>query len=182
MVVKVSNPLNTTRRIVVTIPDNAECETGFNAWLNMLKVIALRTSSTLVFTGFEKSLSEIRRIFDADSVNLEIEYQVSNSSHPFIDQAKKVNVQDLYVVIAARRRTLSFSHYFEHMPRDLARYYENKNFIIIYPEQRAVELQALSSSLDGLEASAIQESIERFTSLTNPRRNSPDSKHNSLTE
>jgi hypothetical protein len=68
------------------------------------------------------------------------------------------------------------------MPRDLARYYEDKNFIIIYPEQRAVELQALSSSLDGLEASAIQESIERFTSLTNPKRNSPNSRHNSLTE
>ena len=182
MVVKVSNPLNTTRRIIVTIPENAECETGFNAWLNMLKIIALRTSSTLVFTGFEKSLSDIRGIFDTDNVNLEIEYQVSDSSHPVIDQAKKVNVQDLYVVIAARRRTLSFSHYFEHMPRDLARYYEDKNFIIIYPEQRAIELQALSSSLDGLEVSAIQESIERFTSLTNPKRNSPNSKHNSLTE
>jgi len=182
MVVKVSNPLNTTRRIIVTIPENAECETGFNAWLNMLKIIALRTSSTLVFTGFEKSLSDIQGIFDTDNVNLEIEYQVSDSSHPVIDQAKKVNVQDLYVVIAARRRTLSFSHYFEHMPRDLARYYEDKNFIIIYPEQRAIELQALSSSLDGLEVSAIQESIERFTSLTNPKRNSPNSKHNSLTE
>jgi hypothetical protein len=68
------------------------------------------------------------------------------------------------------------------MPRDLARYYENKNFIIIYPEQRAVELQSISSSLDGLEVSAIQENVERFTSLTNPKRNFPNSRHNSLTE
>jgi len=88
----------------------------------------------------------------------------------------------LFVVIAARRRTLSYEHYFEHMPRDLARHYGNKNFIIIYPEQRAVEFQSLSSSLDGLEVSAIQENIERFTTINNPRRNSADSRHNSLTE
>jgi len=182
MVVKVSNPLNTINRIVITIPENAECEAGFIAWLNMLKIIALRTSSKLLFSGYEKSFSEIRKIFNADDVNLEIEYLVSDSSHPIIDQAQRVSIQELYVVIAARRRTLSFTHYIDHMPRDLARYYENKNFIIIYPEQRAVELQTLSSSLDGLEVSAIQENIDRFTILSNLKRNSPDSRHNSLTE
>jgi len=182
MVVKVSKPLNTTNRIVVSIPENAECETGFNAWLNLLKIIALRTSSALVFSGLEKSLSDIQGFFNAESVNLEIEYQASISSHPIVDHAKTVNMQDLYVVIAARRRTLSYCHYFEHMPRDLARYYEHKNFIIIYPEQRAVELQALSSSLDGLEVSAIQENMERFANFTNSKRNSPNSRHNSLTE
>ena len=182
MVVKVSNPLNTINRIVVTIPENTEFEAGFNDWLKMLKTIALRTSSTLLFSGFEKSFSKIRVFFDADGGNLAIEYQVSNSTRPIFDQSKKVSIQDLYIVIAARRRTLSFSHYIEHMPRDLARYYENKNFIIIYPQQRAVELQALSSSLDGLEVSAIQENLERFTNLTNPKRNSPNSRHNSLTE
>jgi len=182
MVVKVSNPLNTINRIVVTLPENAECEAGFVAWLNMLKIIALRTSSRIVFYGYKKTLSDIEAIIDTDSENLEIEYQVSNSTHPISDQAKKINVQDMYVVIAARRRTLSYSHYIEHMPRDLARYYENKNFIVIYPEQRAVELQALSSSLDGLETSAIQENIERFATLANAKRNSPDSRHNSITE
>jgi len=182
MVVKVSNPLNTTNRIIVTIPENAECEAGFNSWLNMLRIIASRTSSNLVFSGFKKTLSEIRGIMDTDGANLQIEYQVSNTSHPLYDQVKNVSIQDMYVVIAARRRTLSFSHYIEHMPRDLARYYEHKNFIVIYPEQRAVELQALSSSLDGLETSAIQENIDRFANLANTKRNSPDSKHNSLTE
>jgi hypothetical protein len=135
-----------------------------------------------VFSGYKKTLLEIRGIMDTNGANLQIDYQVSNASHPLYDQVKNVSIQDMYVVIAARRRTLSFSHYIEHMPRDLARYYEHKNFIVIYPEQRAVELQALSSSLDGLETSAIQENIERFANLANTKRNSPDSRHNSLTE
>ena len=172
MVVKASNPLNTMKRIVVTIPENAEIEAGFNLWINTLKIIASRTSSKLVFSGFKKTLSDIKGFFTTENGNIEIEYQLSDTIHPVSEQAENVGIQDLYVVVAARRRTLSYSHYIEHMPRDLARYYENKNFIIIYPEQRAVELQSLSSSLDGLEVSAIQENLERFTNLTNPKRNS----------
>jgi len=182
MVVKFINPLNTTNRIVVDLAENAECEAGFDAWLSTIKIIASRTSSSLLFIGYEKSLSEIRNALESSDLNIKVDYRVSQSAHPIIDQSKIVNIQDLYVVIAARRRTLSYEHYFEHMPRDLARHFADKNFIIIYPEQRAVELQSLSSSLDGLEISAIQEKTERFTSLTNLRRNSPDSRHNSLTE
>ncbi len=182
MVAKITNPLNTTNRILVSLPENAECESGFNAWLNTLKIIATRTSASLLFSGFENSLSEIRNFLNTEVSNLKIEYEISHSAHPIIDMSKIANMQDLYVVIAARRRTLSYEHYFEHMPRDLARHYENKNFIIIYPEQRAVELQSLSSSLDGLEVSAIQENISRFANRSNLKRNSPDSRHNSLTE
>jgi len=182
MVVKASNPLNTTNRIVVLIPENAESETGFNTWFNMLKIMASRTSSTLKLTGFEKSLSVIQSFSETESVNIKIESNVTESTHPIVDQAQNIDIQDVLVVIAARRRTLSYSHYMEHMLRDLARYYENKNFIIIYPEQRAVELQTLSSALDGLETSAIHENIERYTNLANTKRNSPDSRHNSHTE
>jgi len=182
LVVKISNPLNTINRIVVIIPENAECETGFITWMNMLKIIAIRTSSKLIIYGFEKSLSDIRRFFESEGDKLAIEYEVSDSSHPIIDQAQKIGTHDLFVVITARNLTLSYSHYFDHMPRDLARHYQDKNFIIIYPEQRAPELQPLSSSFDGIEVSAIQENIERFTNMKYSIRNTPDSRHNSLTE
>jgi len=182
MVVKISNPLNTTNRILVTLPENAECEAGFNSWLSTVKIIASRTSSSLLFSGNEKSLSEIRKILETEDANIKIEYEISHSAHPIIDQSRITNIQDLYVVIAARRRTLSYEHYFEHMPRDLARHFAIKNFIIIYPEQRAVELQSLSSSLDGLEVSRIQENVERFANLSTYKRTSPNNRHNSLTE
>jgi hypothetical protein len=96
--------------------------------------------------------------------------------------AQIITSQDLFVVIAARRRTLSFNHYFEHMPRDLARYYENKNFVIIYPEQRAAESQTLSSSLDGLDISPIQENLDRFAYLGDFKRKQAGNNHNSVTE
>ena len=182
MVVKATNPLNTINRIVVSIPENAECEAGFIAWLNMLKVLAIRTSARLVFYGFEKALTEIQSMFDIETVNVETEYLSSKSTHPLTEQYQKVTLQDLFVVIAARRRTLSYSHYFDHMPRDLARYYEDKNFIIIYPEQNYLSTQTLSAALDGLEVSPVQEGIDRYTNHGTPKRMSPGDRHKSVTE
>lgn len=182
MVVKATIPLNTINRIVVSVPENAESEAGFIAWLNMLKVIAIRTSARLVFYGFEKALTEIQSIFDIEAVNIETEYQASKSSHPLTEQYQKVTLQDLFVVIAARRRTLSYSHYFDHMPRDLARYYEDKNFIIIYPEQHNLGTQTLSAALDGLEVSPVQEGGDRYTNHGTPKRMSPGNRHKSVTE
>jgi Kef-type K+ transport system membrane component KefB len=182
MVVKASKPFNIINRIVIIIPENAEIEAGFNTWLLTLKVLAIRTSSMLLFEGFQKTLSEIRSFYDMDAVNLKIEYKVSEVSHPLIEHAQKRMENDLYVVIAARRRTLSYSHYIDHMPRDLARYFENNNFIIIYPEQRSNVSQTNTTSLDGLETSPILENIERFTNLGNLKRKSPGDRHNSLTE
>jgi hypothetical protein len=182
MVVKVSHALNTINRIIISVPENTEFEVGFNTWLETIKVLALRTSSTLIFTGFENSLIAIEERINTETTGLKIEYQVSNSANPILSQSKIVTDQDLFVVVAARRRTLSYSHYFEHMPRELARNYESKNFIIIYPEQRSVVLQTLSSSLDGIETSKMQDSNERFIEPGNKRRISPQGRHNSITE
>ena len=182
MVVKSSNPFNTIKRIVVTVPKNVHGEAGFKAWLSMLKIIAMRTSSKLVFSGDEKSLSKIRDYYNAEITNLEIDYQPKTSAHPIIDHAPGITTNDLFIVIAARRRTLSYSHYFENMPRDLARYFGNKNFIIIYPEQRAFERQALSSSLDGLENASVSNGVERFSSLAKMKKTSPENLHNTMTE
>ncbi len=182
LVVKISIPLNTINRIVVIIPENAEFEAGFDSWINMLKILSLRTRSKLLFIGFEKSNSAIRRFFKEDGIKLAIEYQLTGSSHPVADMAQKINIQDLFVVISARHRTLSYSNYLDHLPRDLARYYEDKNFIILYPEQRIAELLPPALSGDGIEVSPIQDNSDRFTDMKYPKRNSPKSRHNSITE
>jgi len=182
MVVKILNTLNTLKRIIVVIPENAECEAGFDTWVGTLKILSSRTSSSILFVGFEKSLSAIQVLLDLKSEPGNFEFQATKSTHPIIEQAQIVNDLDLLIVIAARRRTLSFSHYLDHMPRDLARYFEKNNFIIIYPEQRIVKSQSLSSSLDGVEVSPIQENIDRFSHIGNIKRKSPESRHNSLTE
>ena len=182
LVVKITNTLNSLKRIIVVIPENAEREAGFENWVSTLKILSSRTSSSLLFVGFEKSLASIRKFLDIKSDSGNIVFQTTKSTHPIIEQTQIINEMDLLIVISARRRTLSFSHYLDHMPRDMARYFEKNSFIIIYPEQRIVKTQTLSSSLDGIEVSPIQENIDRFSHIGNFKRKSPDTRHNSITE
>lgn len=181
IVVKSESSLNTLQRIVVLIPENAELEVGFDEWLNTIRILASRTSSMLLFSGFEKSIAAVQAVMSYEVGNIKVGYQVKESVHPITEHIQESQVQDLLIVIAARSRTLSYSHYFNHMPRDLARYYNEKSFIILYPEQQSIE--ALTSvSIEGKDLPLFNENSERYSDSGIRTRKSPDSRHNSLTE
>ncbi len=182
IVVKAGNSLNTVQRIVVLIPENAELEVGFGEWMKTIRKLASRTSSMLLFIGFEKSLAGIKALMENDEENIKAEYLVKESMHPITDHAQNSMDHDLLIVIAARSRTLSYSHYFHHMPRDLARYYHEKSFIILYPEQQSIEAQTASVALEGKDMPLPEEISERYENPGQRLRKSPGSRHNSLTE
>lgn len=182
MVVKSSSPFYTNKRMVIAVPDHAQGEAGFVSWIKMLNIFAKRNSSKIVFAAPEKTLSAIRQVNETENHKRDSEYRTLVSSHPIADMATQVVENDLFIVIAARRRTLSYSHYLETVPRDLSRYFVKTNFIILYPEQRANQYQVLTSSLDGLQNSAIPDSVERYASLSRPKRSAPAKRHNTMTE
>jgi Kef-type K+ transport system membrane component KefB len=181
MVIKSENSLNTINRIVVIIPQNAECEAGFEEWLGTILTLASRTSSSLLFSGFKSSIYEIQNNLKTDLGNLKIEYKITESEHPIVDHAPNGLDKDLFIVIAARSRTLSYSHYFNHMPRDLARFYYNKSFIIIYPEQHSLS-QPESILIQDDKSIYTAETADRYSNPGNRVRMSPGNKHNSVTE
>jgi hypothetical protein len=155
---------------------------GFDEWLNTIKILAFRTSSMLLFKGFEKSIAAIQVAMINDVGNIKAGYQDKESVHPITDHIQESQDQDLLIVIAARSRTLSYSHYFNHMPRDLARYYNEKSFIILYPEQQSIEALTTSGSIEGKDLPMFNENSERYSNTGIRARKSPDSRHNSLTE
>jgi len=182
MVVKSENTLNTINRIVVTIPENAECEAGFGEWIKTVMTLAARTSSAILFSGHNSSHDGIREIFATDTSNLKVEYEITISEHPIVDHAAKCLETDLYIVIAARSRTLSYSHYFNHMPRDMARFYSDKSFIIIYPEQQCISSEMEPLVMQNDNSLFSNELPGRYSNTGNRVRTSPGNRHNSLTE
>ena len=46
-----------------------------------------------------------------------------------------VNDDDLFVVVAARRASVSFSTDYEKLPTFLSQYFADNNLIVLYPEQ-----------------------------------------------
>jgi Kef-type K+ transport system membrane component KefB len=182
LVVKSAEPMQYISRIVVTLPQNAEFEAGFLTCLSTLTRMAVRTNSKLLFTGFEKTLEEIRNQMESAFQGLSVEYSVTRSIHPITEKAGFVNENDLYVVVAARKRTLSYSHFMDHMPRDLARSFADKNFLVIYPEQRSPETGPISTSLESTTLPVSDERPNRYTELLSRERRNVATGHNSRTE
>ncbi len=182
LVVKNISPLKRIKNLIITVPENAEYETGFGAWVETMKIIASRTSSAIEFYASEKTLQHLKGHFNVGETNLKVEYRLADLLNPVADNAHLVTEHDLFVVIAARRSTLSYTHYLENMPRDMARHFETRNFIILYPEQKTTQSHSLSSPIEGLEVSPIQENIERFVNLRKLKRKSTTNRHNSPTE
>jgi hypothetical protein len=157
LVVKNIKKLDSNGRIIVVVPKNSSGELGFDDWLRTTEMLAMRLKRPITFAGEAETLENIRNYFFNSSIPVEISYEAVRSSHPIPYLSKTVAEIDLLIIIAARRWTLSYEHYIEHMPRDLARYYENNNFIIIYPKQQAISNAVLTNTLDGRDGSTIAE-------------------------
>ena len=53
----------------------------------------------------------------------------------FVSLSNVVQDDDLFVVISARRTSISYSSDLEAMPNILSRYFNHSNLLVIYPEQ-----------------------------------------------
>lgn len=183
IVVRCLSPFNTLNRIVISVPENIECEVGFLEMIDVLFILASRNSASIVFSGKENPIKNIK-IACIDKPEKEmVSYEITNSHHVISDMASNLKENDLYVVVSARPHSLSYQNYLDHMPRDLAKYHENNNFIIIYPEQKKFKTYTLSESLNQLDSSPILEDNERFVNFSTRIRKSPGGNiHTSNTE
>ncbi len=146
-VVKLQTPLNVISRVIACVPPNAEKESGCSEWLQTLLLLAQRTSSKLILYLPEPSLAKISAYMEQQKISVEWEIVESlklNEISPFADLLRE---NDLFVVISARKQTLSHQNYMEQYPRELAKSFSNRSFIIIYPEQKDVDsLEAIVDS------------------------------------
>jgi len=139
LVNRLVQPVNTIKRIVVAVPENAEYETGFGRWVELSARLARQTSSKLIFycdtATFEAIQSHLRKhkIF----VNLEHQEFVEWQDLPVISQI--VGDNDLFMVINGRKGSISHSRELDRIPDYIAKHINQTNFILIYPEQYPAE-------------------------------------------
>ncbi len=138
LVCKIIQPLNTTSRLIVIVPENAELERGFLRWIRSVKLLSLQLGAKIVFMGGKRTLNKLRQTIATTKPTVEAEYQQYNSIDELRDMNTKLKKDDMVVVISARRDTVSYNSDLDQVPRVLSRNYKDNSFIIIYPEQNPV--------------------------------------------
>jgi Kef-type K+ transport system membrane component KefB len=126
-------PLVTTKRTLVFIPESAEKEIGFVEWLTKIWNIGRNTGSSLVFFASPETLSIIRQVHLKHPV--EAVFFDFTEWDDFLVLAKQIKPDDMLLIVMSRKGQVSYHRAMTRIPEYLNKYFQEHNVILIYPVQ-----------------------------------------------
>lgn len=128
-------PMSTLRRIRVVVPSRAEFEPGFRRWLERLSRLAEQLDCRIQFHGRHESLVLIAEHINNHHPNVRAEYTPMAHWNELPQLASQVAPDHLFVVVTARKGTISYKNALERLPDELQEFFSGKNLMIIFPDQ-----------------------------------------------
>ena len=128
-------PLNTLRRIQVAVPSRAEFEPGFHRWLERLARMAENLDCRIQFHGRNESLELIREYINNHHPSTRAEYTFMAHWNELPRLAENIQEDHMFVVITARKGTISYKTALERLPKELMQHFSGKNLMILFPDQ-----------------------------------------------
>ncbi len=128
-------PLNTLRRIQVVVPSRAEFEPGFNRWLERLARMAGNLDCRIQFHGRNESLELIREYINNNHPSVRAEYTFMAHWNELPRLAETIKNDHMFVVVTARKGTISYKTALERLPNELQKHFAGKNLMILFPDQ-----------------------------------------------
>ena len=128
-------PLNTLRRIQVAVPSRAEFEPGFHRWLERLARMAGNLDCRIQFHGRTESLELIREYINNRHPSVRAEYTFMAHWNELPRLAENIREDHMFVVITARKGTISYKNALERLPQELMQHFSGKNLMILFPDQ-----------------------------------------------
>lgn len=135
MIVRCLQPINTFRRIQVAVPKKAEFEPGFYRWLERLARLAANMNCRIQFHGNRGTLSLINEYIQNRHSDVRAEYVAFEDWDELPKLAINVNDDHLFVIVTARKGTVSYLPSFESLPEQLTRFFNSNSMMIIFPDQ-----------------------------------------------
>ena len=128
-------PTNTLSRIIVYIPEKAEYETGFGAWVSRIANMAAQLGCKTIFYGHRDTLGQIKGRLIKGKRNIRAEYHIMDKWNDILMLTGVVLEDDLFIIVSARQASVSYTANLDKLPAFLSRYFANNNLVILYPEQ-----------------------------------------------
>ncbi len=156
-------PLNTVARIIVVVPPNAEIETGFPGWIKTLQMLSRHSGSVIHFYGGQQTLQLIKPMMLEARPAVEAAYSIFENWSQFLTFTEEVTADDLFLIISARKGTLSHNKYLDKVPALLASHFTNTSFMILYPQQNPLRYPERVRQLDQMARLPLQNPFKRFS-------------------
>lgn len=128
-------PVDTVGAIYVYVPRNAEYETGFQTWLTRVSHLSMQIGRRVNFLVYRPTISYIENYIKERRFEFSRKYMEMTSWDDFIVLSSNISEDDLFIVVYARKGSLSRSGDTESMPHYIARHMSQSNVVLIYPAQ-----------------------------------------------
>ena len=135
LLIRFVQPLATLRRIQVAVPSRAEFEPGFRRWLERLSRMAGNLDCRIQFHGRQESLELIAEYINNLHPSVRAEYTPMAHWNELPRLAENIAPDHMFVVVTARKGTISYKNALERLPDELQKHFSGKNLMIVFPDQ-----------------------------------------------
>jgi hypothetical protein len=161
---KPAQPFNTLTRIVVAVPPSAAREPGFLNWLGKLIKLAKMNTMPIHFYASVQTIKEIKNIVSRKAGAVEAQFTAFNEWDDFLIFSRELHIDDLFVIVCARKGSASFLPQLEKLPYYLSNYFQEQSLILIYPKQ--LESGINMSDIEQADSTLIESLSEKLGSLS----------------
>ena len=144
IVTRILQPLNTIRRIQVAIPSRAEFEPGFYRWLERLARMAGNLECRIAFHGRNETLQLVNEFIRNRFPSVRAEYEEMAHWKELPTLGSKIREDHLFVIVTARKGTISYKTAMERLPEELNKFIKGKTIMIIFPDQYGSEMDDMT--------------------------------------
>ena len=132
---RLTQPLATIRRIQVAVPSRAQFEPGFYRWLERLCRLGCNLECHTEFFGREDVLPLIEDYVLSRHHDMRVSYTRMAHWAEMPSLAASISADNLFVVVTARKGTVSYKNALEFLPDEITRHFSGSNIMIIFPDQ-----------------------------------------------
>ena len=161
---KPAQPFNTLTRIVVAVPPAASNEPGFLHWLGKLVRLAKMNAMPIHFYAPPQIIKEIKSIVARKAGSVEAQFTAFNEWDDFLIFSRELRIDDLFVIVCARKGSASYLSQLERLPYYLSNYFQEQSLILIYPKQ--LESGINMSDIEQADSTLIETLSEKLGSLS----------------
>ncbi|QRR00832.1 cation:proton antiporter [Dyadobacter sandarakinus] len=133
-------PLNTIGNITVVCSDRVELEASFPTLIERISTIGKQLNCDVHYYGTEDSLVSIQTYNQANK-GPGAQFTQFDNWNDFLILSRDVRKEDLFVVICARAGNVSYHNALADVPRHLAKYFSEYNYLLMYPDLQSDFLQ-----------------------------------------
>ncbi len=141
---RANQPIQTIRRHLIIVPPSAELEIGFKAWVYRIWTLIRATGAAVSIYAPKETLKIIDKLNEISPISIQ-KHEFAKYSDLLI-VSRDMRKDDGLIFVLGKKMSPSYNEVMDNIPTYINDYFQNHNFILIYPYQSG----AIKGDFDGM--------------------------------